>query len=98
MQARSCERVGPAAAVLRFSEWPTPDPLAGEVRVRVPWSGVNPADVKSRAGLRRRTLPFERIIPHSDGSGVIDAVDAVRAHEAVEAGSLVGNLVLRVGD
>jgi len=97
MQAWSCERVGPAAAVLRFSEWPTPDPLAGEVRGRVPWSGVNPADVKSRAGLRRRTLPFERIIPHSGGSGVIDAV-AVRAHEAVEAGSLVGNLVLRVGD
>jgi NADPH2:quinone reductase len=30
--------------------------------------------VKSRAGVRSKTLPFPRIIPHSDGAGVIDAV------------------------
>ena len=74
MKVWSYERVGPAAEVLQWSNWPTPEPAAGEVRVRVQWSGVNPSDVKSRAGLRSRTLPFQRIVPHSDGSGVIDAV------------------------
>ena len=39
-------------------------------------SGVNPSDVKSRAGLRTKTLAFPRIVPHSDGAGVIDAVGA----------------------
>jgi NADPH2:quinone reductase len=51
-----------------------PVPGPGEVRVRIAWSGVNPSDVKSRAGTRSKTLPFARIVPHSDGSGVIDAV------------------------
>jgi NADPH2:quinone reductase len=35
---------------------------------------VNPSDVKSRAGLRTKALPYSRIIPHSDGAGVIDQV------------------------
>ncbi len=76
MKAWSYERVGPAADVLQLTDLPTPEPAPGEVRVRVQWSGVNPSDVKSRAGLRSRTLPFQRIVPHSDGSGVIDAVGA----------------------
>jgi NADPH2:quinone reductase len=40
------------------------------------WSGVNPSDVKSRAGLRSAAMPFPRVIPHSDGMGVVDAVGA----------------------
>ncbi|MEY4711210.1 MAG: hypothetical protein RIS88_660, partial [Pseudomonadota bacterium] len=48
---------------------------------------VNPSDVKSRAGLRSRTMPFPRVIPHSDGMGVIDragsGVDARRVGERV---------------
>jgi NADPH2:quinone reductase len=35
---------------------------------------VNPSDVKARAGTRTKTLPFPRVIPHSDGAGVIDQV------------------------
>ena len=81
MKACFYERVGAAADVLQLAELPTPEPAAGEVRVRLQWSGVNPSDVKSRGGLRSRTLPFERIVPHSDGSGVIDAVG-----EGVDAG------------
>src|SRR5206468_7969252 len=57
-------------------EIPDPVPGAGEVRVRLRWSGVNPSDVKSRMGLRRKDLPFARIVPHSDGMGVVDAVGA----------------------
>ena len=70
MQAIFYERTGPARDVLNVDEMPTPVPGLGEVRVRVAWSGVNPSDVKSRAGLRSQALPF----PRSDGAGVIDQV------------------------
>jgi NADPH:quinone reductase len=74
MQAVFYERTGPAGEVLTSGELPTPSAGPGEVRVKVAWSGVNPSDVKSRAGTRTKSLPFPRIVPHSDGSGVIDQV------------------------
>jgi NADPH:quinone reductase len=74
MQAACYERTGAAREVLRLVELPDPTPGPGEVRVRLHCSGVNPSDVKSRAGLRSSVLPFPRIVPHSDGAGVIDAV------------------------
>lgn len=74
MHAAFYERTGPAAEVLQLAELPTPQPGPGEVRVHLRWSGVNPSDVKSRAGLRSKDLPFPRVVPHSDGMGVIDAV------------------------
>jgi len=74
MHAAVYERTGPAREVLSIADVPEPAPGPREVRVRLQWSGVNPSDVKSRAGLRSNTLPFPRIIPHSDGAGVIDAV------------------------
>lgn len=74
MRAAVYERTGPAGEVLRIEELPTPTPGPGEVRVKVSWSGVNPSDVKTRAGVRTKTLPFPRIVPHSDGAGVIDQV------------------------
>lgn len=87
MQAAFYERTGPAAEVLTVAELPDPQPGPGEVRVRLRWSGVNPSDVKSRAGLRSRQLAFPRIVPHSDGMGVVDAVgegvDARRVGERV---------------
>jgi NADPH2:quinone reductase len=74
MLAAYYEQTGPALDVLRVGEVPTPQPQRGEVRVRIATSGVNPSDVKSRAGLRNKTLPFPRIVPHSDGAGVVDAL------------------------
>jgi NADPH2:quinone reductase len=74
MHAAFYERTGPAAEVLQLGELPEPVPGPGELRVRLRWSGVNPSDVKSRAGLRSTALPFARIVPHSDGMGVVDAV------------------------
>lgn len=73
MHAAWYERNGAAREVLVVGEMPTPSPGQGEVRVRLAWSGANPSDVKSRA---RRPLIAPRIVPHSDGSGVIDAVGA----------------------
>jgi NADPH2:quinone reductase len=80
MRAAFYEQTGPARQVLQLGELPTPEPGPGEVRIRLACSGVNPSDVKSRAGLRTNVLPFPRIVPHSDGAGVIDRVgDGVRA-------------------
>ena len=62
---------GAAREVLKVGELPTPMPAPGEVRVKLATSGVNPSDVKSRLG---RPLGTERIVPHSDGAGVIDMV------------------------
>jgi NADPH:quinone reductase len=76
MKAAFYESLGAARDVLQIAELPDPQPAAGEVRVRLAWSGVNPSDVKSRMGLRSKQMPFPRVIPHSDGSGVIDAVGA----------------------
>jgi len=76
MKAAYYERTGPAREVLVLGELPEPEPGSGEVRVRLRWSGVNPSDVKSRAGLRGGPLPFPRIVPHSDGAGTIDRVGA----------------------
>ncbi len=74
MRAAIYDRTGRAHDVLDIVDLPTPTPAPGEVRVKVMWSGINPSDVKTRAGIRTKTLPFPRIVPHSDGSGVIDEV------------------------
>lgn len=83
MRAAVYERTGPAREVLSIVDVATPLPGPGEVRVKVQWSGVNPSDVKSRAGLRTKTLAFPRIIPHSDGCGIIDEVGPGVARERV---------------
>ena len=71
------ERFGPAEEVLTLGEMDVPEPGPGEVLVRVRASAVNPSDVKLRAGARPgAVMAFPRIIPHSDGAGVIEAVGA----------------------
>src|SRR6202034_2939811 len=77
MHAAWYSKNGPANQVLTLGKMPTPEPAPGEVRVRLHSSGVNPSDVKSR---RFRPLSDPRIIPHSDGAGIIDMVgDGVSA-------------------
>lgn len=76
MRAAFYERLGPARDVLQIGDLPLPEPAPGEVRVRVDCSGINPSDVKSRMGRRIKEMPFPRVIPHSDGAGVIDALGA----------------------
>lgn len=73
MKAAWYTQNGAAADVLSVGDLPQPVAGPGEVRVRVHTSGVNPSDVKFR---QRRPLDFDRIVPHSDGAGVIDQVGA----------------------
>ncbi len=73
MQAAHYEKNGAARDVLRVGEVDTPKAGTGEVRVKLATSGVNPSDVKSRAGMTGK-ITWPRLIPQSDGAGVIDQV------------------------
>ena len=76
MRAIGYSAFGPAATVLTLQDLPTPEPGPGEVLVQLSLSGVNPSDVKARAGSRPGVTepPYPLIIPHSDGAGTITAV------------------------
>lgn len=75
MKAAWYEGFGAAEDVLVIGEAPDPTPAKGEVLVRIHASGVNPSDVKLRAGARAGAkMGWPRITPHSDGAGVIEAV------------------------
>ncbi len=76
MKAIIYDAFGPAEQVLKLAEIDMPAPAAGDVTVAIAFSGVNPSDVKARAGTRPGVTkpPFPQIVPHSDGSGVITAV------------------------
>ena len=74
MRAAWFDRFGPAAEVLELGERATPVAGPGEVLVRLATSGVNPSDVKKRAGAFPDLLDSGYVIPNSDGAGVIEAV------------------------
>ena len=74
MKAISFAEFGPANQVLKVSERPTPEPGPGEVLVKLHTTGVNPSDVKKRAGGFPNLLDDGPVIPHSDGAGVIEGV------------------------
>jgi NADPH2:quinone reductase len=73
MKAVWYTRQGPPAEVLQFGEQPDPHAAAGQVRVKVHASGVNPADTYRRGG---RNFPLEGslVIPNSDGAGIVDEI------------------------
>lgn len=74
MRAASYRRTGQADEVLTVGAQPRPDPAPGEVLVRIHASGINPADVKRRAGWNGAGMSHPLVIPHCDGAGVIEAV------------------------
>jgi NADPH2:quinone reductase len=74
MKAVWFEKHGRASDVLQYGEMPQPSPGPGDVRVKVYASGVNKADTKERQPETAQPMVFPRVIPHQDGSGVIDAV------------------------
>src|SRR6201981_3389862 len=76
MRAAWYEKQGPAREVFVVGEMPDPRAAAGEVRIRIAASGVNPGDVKKRQDSFGIGMPYPRVIPHSDGAGTVDAVGA----------------------
>jgi NADPH:quinone reductase len=77
------ESQGEAADVLHVGEMVDPEPGRGEVRVKVAVSGVNPGDTKKRRGWLGSSMPYPRVTPHSDASGVVDAVGEGVAAERI---------------
>jgi NADPH:quinone reductase len=69
MRAVVVTEPGPSS-VLTLVDRDLPEPGAGEVRVRLVRSGVNPTDWKRR----QQPLPAPEISPGQDGAGVVDAV------------------------
>ena len=74
MKAVWYEKQGDASEVLIYGEVEKPTPQNNEVLIKVHYSGLNPSDTKRRIGFRGQKHAFHSIIPHSDGSGIIEAV------------------------
>jgi NADPH2:quinone reductase len=76
MRAITYSAFGPAGDVLTLSDVTPEPPQTGEVEVTLAFSGVNPSDVKARAGARPGVTrpPFPQVCPHSDGAGTITGV------------------------
>src|SRR3989441_4761003 len=73
MKAVWYERTGAAPDVLSLGVRPTRVAGRGEVGFRLGASGVTPADAGRRAG-SYRAMEFPRVIPNSDGAGIVDQV------------------------
>jgi len=74
MRAAWFEEFGAASDVLQVGELETPSAGPGEVLIKLATSGVNPSDVKKRAGAFPNLLDGGLVIPNSDGAGVIESV------------------------
>ncbi len=74
MKAGWFNAFGAAKDVIELGVQPKPVAGSGEVLVRLYASGVNPSDVKKRAGAFPKLLDGGLVIPHSDGAGIIEAV------------------------
>jgi len=74
MRAAWFEAFGVAKDVLQVGKLDRPSPGPGEVLVRLRTSGINPSDVKKRAGSFPNLLDNGLVIPNSDGAGIIEAV------------------------
>jgi len=74
MRAAWFEAFGAAKDVLQVGKLDKPSPGRGEVLVRLHTSGINPSDVKKRAGSFPNLLDDGLVVPNSDGAGIIEAV------------------------
>ena len=72
MRAVWYDQQGPANEVIVTGTLQTPEPGLGQLRVRLEASGVNPSDPYRRRGAGPAEYP--RVIPNSDGAGVVDKV------------------------
>src|SRR5436190_1433440 len=59
--------------VIQYGDLPTPQPKAGEIRVRIVSVSVNPIDTYIRSGMVAMNLP-KPFIPGCDFAGTVDAI------------------------
>ena len=97
MRAAWYERQGAARDVLLLGHMTDPEPAYGEVRIRLAVRLSTPA-MKKRSGWQGAPMRNTRVIPHSDGVGVIDAVGAGLSPNPVSAcGVMVRSPIVRSG-
>ncbi|WP_297693616.1 NADPH:quinone reductase [uncultured Eudoraea sp.] len=77
MKAAIYTEQGLASEVLRIQVMEDLMPLENEVQIEIHYSGVNPGEVKKRADTFGVGMPYEKIIPHSDGSGYVRSVGSL---------------------
>jgi len=82
MRAVWYDRQGPSREVLQLGELPDPAPARGEVLVKLHASGVNASDWRMRAG-GMGPMEYPRVVPNSDGAGVVEAAGADVARDWV---------------
>lgn len=75
MRAGWYEFCGAPEDVFQIGDMQNPVVATGEVLVRMHTSGINPSDYKRRANVKAG-IEFPRVIPHSDGAGVVAALGA----------------------
>lgn len=77
MRAIIYERRGPARDVLQIVDRPMPEPDAGEVRVQIAVTAINPTDMKARSKwLGQKNMLFPVVTPHRDAAGIIERIGA----------------------
>ena len=74
MKAAWFETFGSPKDSVIVGDLPKPTLSSRQVLVRIQTSGVNPSDVKKRAGAFPNLLEEGLVIPHSDGAGVVEQV------------------------
>lgn len=74
MKAYAYKITGKASNVVKLIELPTPQVKKNEVRIQVRATIITPYDTKKRSGELPHAFNSAQVIPHSDGSGVIDRV------------------------
>ncbi len=74
MKAAFYTQQGKANDVLTVKEIEDILPKKGEIQIEIHYSGVNPGEVKKRADTFGMGMPYDMIIPHSDGAGFVTNV------------------------
>lgn len=101
MQAAVLHRHGGPEALAVESEWPVPEPKAGEVLIRVGAAGINNTDINTRIGWYSKTVRGDTG-SIAEGTGVNDSADsswagASIAFPRIQGADICGEIVA-VGD
>ncbi|NND78049.1 MAG: NADPH:quinone reductase [Flavobacteriales bacterium] len=74
MKAAYYTKQGNAREVLQIGNIEEILPKEDEVQIKIEYSAVNPGEVKKRSDAFGVGMPYDLIVPHSDGAGVVSKI------------------------
>ncbi|AZQ65205.1 NADPH:quinone reductase [Flammeovirga pectinis] len=74
MKAAWYTEQGKSEEVFFIGERDEPQPLEGEIQIKVEYAGVNPGEISKRIARFGGEMPYPLVIPHSDGSGIVTKI------------------------